>query len=189
MKYLPNISLLPSAVIIACLLLTACAVKQTTFEETLTEEQRKKYGYTNQSRLGNNGRGLFAPDKDKSGRDSTNLFSGAGIVQVNRYLWTASLDVISFMPLSQADAVGGVIVTEWHALPEQPNQRYKANITMSGTVLRADALNVALFKQVRNGGAWQSAPVSDDTLQQFKDSILTRARELRFFSLGVGAQN
>ncbi len=188
MKNLPNISLS----ILACLLiLTACTVRQTTFEETLSDEQRKKYGYTDESRFGNDGRGLFAPDKDKSGRDSTNLFSGGGIMQVNRYLWTASLDVISFMPLSQADAVGGVIVTEWHALPEQPNQRYKANITMSGTVLRADALNVILFKQVKSGSDWQSAPVSDDTLQQFKDSILTRARELRFFSLGasVGTQN
>ncbi|MCH9844892.1 MAG: DUF3576 domain-containing protein [Alphaproteobacteria bacterium] len=186
MKYVPKISFS----LLACLLLlTACNVRQTTFEETLTKEQREKYGYGNENRFGNEGRGLFAPDKDKSGRDSTNLFAGAGTVQVNRYLWTASLDVIAFMPLIQADAVGGVILTEWHALPEQPNQRYKANITMSGTVLRADALNVILFKQVRNGSQWQSAPVSDETLQQFKDSILTRARELRFFSLGAGAQN
>ncbi|MCH9852142.1 MAG: DUF3576 domain-containing protein [Alphaproteobacteria bacterium] len=188
MKHLPKISFS----LFACLLLlTACNVRPTTFEETLSKEQREKYGYAEQSRFGGE-KSLFAPDKDKSGRDSTNLFAGnsfGGTVQVNRYLWTASLDVASFMPLSQVDAVGGVIITEWHALPEQPNQRYKANITMSGTVLRADALNVALFKQVRNGSQWQSAPVSDETTQQFKDSILTRARELRFFSLGAGAQN
>ncbi len=170
--------------LLALTLLASCNVRPTTFEETLSEDQQKKYGLDGRSKLSDDGLdGAFAGDKDKAGRDNTTLLNG-GNLQINRYLWTASLDVISFMPLAQVDAVGGVILTEWHALPEKLDERYKTSIIITGTTLRADALNVTLFKQQQIGDGWQSVEVSQDTQQQVKDAILTRAREIRFFSLG-----
>ncbi len=38
-------------------------------------------------------------------------------IGVNSYLWRASLDTISFMPLREVDPFGGVIVTDWYANP------------------------------------------------------------------------
>ncbi len=166
----------------AIFMLSACNVQRTTFEDTLTKKDKEKYGI-GQTKIGQNEKALFAGDKDKAGRDNTSILAG-GDLQINRYLWTASLDVASFLPLSQIDAVGGVILTDWHALPEKPNERYKANIIITGTALRADALNISLFKQRNNGGNWQDTAIADETTQQFKDSILTRAREIRFFSIG-----
>ena len=56
--------------------------------------------------------------------DSNQGGSGGGIA-VNSYLWRASLDTMSFMPLSSADPFGGVIITDWYTPPETPNERIK----------------------------------------------------------------
>ena len=44
---------------------------------------------------------------------------------VNSYLWRASLETLNFMPLAQVDPFGGVIVTDWYASAEAPNERFK----------------------------------------------------------------
>ena len=51
-----------------------------------------------------------------------------GAVAVNAFLWRAALDTISFMPLASADPYGGIIISDWHALPESPDERFKVNI-------------------------------------------------------------
>ena len=48
-----------------------------------------------------------------------------GAVAVNAFLWRASLDTISFMPLASADPFGGVIITDWYAPPETPGERFQ----------------------------------------------------------------
>ena len=83
------------------------------------------------------------------GSKSKNGQAEAGI-GVNSYLWRASLDTLSFMPLSSADPWGGVIVTDWYVNPEKPDERFKMTVYILDTRLRADALNVAVFKQVRD---------------------------------------
>ena len=97
---------------------------------------------------------------------------------VNSYLWRASLETLNFMPLSQVDPFGGVIVTDWYASAEAPNERFKANVYILDTNLRADALKTSIFKQTRAGGGWQDAAVDADTARQIENAILTRARQL-----------
>src|SRR6476659_161915 len=64
-------------------------------------------------------------------------------IGVNSYLWRASLETLSFMPLLQADSAGGVIVTDWYANPDNPGERVKVTVTILDQDLRADALRVA----------------------------------------------
>lgn len=105
---------------------------------------------------------------------------------VNSYLWHASLDTLSFLPLASADPFGGVIISEWYVSPTSPNERLKVTVYIMDRALRADALKVVVFRQVASGGAWQDAQASADTAHKLEDSILTRARELRLASLGNG---
>ena len=100
-------------------------------------------------------------------------------IGVNAYLWQASLDTLSFAPLTQADSNGGVIVTDWYANPQTPNERVKVTVSILDQDLRADALRVAASRQVMNGGQWVEAPVTAATVQRLEDIILTRARDLR----------
>jgi hypothetical protein len=105
---------------------------------------------------------------------------------VNSYLWHASLDTLSFLPLTSADPFGGVIISEWYVSPTSPTERLKVTVYIMDRTLRADALKVVVFRQVANGGAWADAQPSPDTAHKLEDSILTRARELRLASLGNG---
>ena len=105
---------------------------------------------------------------------------------VNSYLWHASLDTLSFLPLVSADPFGGVIISEWYVSPTSPNERLKVTVYIMDRALRADALKVVVFRQVANNGTWQDSQPSPDTAHKLEDSILTRARELRLASLGNG---
>ena len=105
-------------------------------------------------------------------------------IGVNSYLWRASLDSLSFMPLLQSDSAGGVIITDWYTNPKDPNERIKVSVMILDKDLRADALKVTAARQVMQNGAWVPAPVQAATVQKLEDVILTRARDLRRNSLG-----
>ncbi|MGK6318768.1 DUF3576 domain-containing protein [Sphingomonas sp. DT-204] len=100
-------------------------------------------------------------------------------IGVNSYLWRASLDTLSFMPLLQTDSNGGVIVTDWYVNPNSPTERMKVTVTILDQDLRADAVRVAALRQVNQNGQWVDAPVQAATVQKLEDIILTRARDLR----------
>ena len=101
-------------------------------------------------------------------------------IGVNSYLWRASLDTLSFMPLASADAYGGLINTEWYVNPEKQDERFKATVYILDTRLRADGVNVSLHRQTRGPtGEWIDAAASDDAEEAIENAILTRARQLR----------
>ena len=97
---------------------------------------------------------------------------------VNSYLWRASMETLNFMPLDQVDPFGGVIITDWYANPNVPTERFKANVYILDTSLRADGLKVSIFKQTQTAGGWQDAAIDADTARKIENSILTRARQL-----------
>lgn len=100
-------------------------------------------------------------------------------IGVNGYLWRASLDTLSFMPLVQTDSNGGVIVTDWYVNPDSPAERVKLTVYILDQDLRADALKVAASRQVNQNGQWVDAPVRAATVQKMEQIILTKARDLR----------
>ncbi|WP_417839313.1 DUF3576 domain-containing protein [Tritonibacter scottomollicae] len=91
-------------------------------------------------------------------------------VQVNRYLWAASLDVLEFLPVQSVDPFTGVIVTGY-GTPPGGGRSYRATVHIKDPALEARSLNVALQSR---GGA-----VSSATARAVEDAILTRARQLR----------
>jgi hypothetical protein len=127
--------------------------------------------------FGSDGLDLFNLGRDRKGQGG-----GSGI-GVNSYLWRASLDTIAFMPLSQADPFGGVIITDWYSPPEAPNERYKMSVYILGRELRADGVRVSVFRQQSKGPeSWVSGALSKDTATNLENQILTRARQLRIAS-------
>ncbi|MCZ6453451.1 MAG: DUF3576 domain-containing protein, partial [Alphaproteobacteria bacterium] len=107
---------------------------------------------------------------------------GSGI-GVNGLLWRASLDTLSFLPLSSADPFGGVIITDWYSPPESPNERFKVTAYILGRQLRSDGVRVAVFRQqLTDGRGWVDSRVGDQTGAKLEGAILTRARELRIAS-------
>jgi len=91
-------------------------------------------------------------------------------VEVNRYLWNASLDVLNFMPIESVDPFTGVIVFGF-GNPPGGGQAYRGTVHIKDPALEARSLVVAL--QTRSG------PVSAGTQRAVEDAILSRARQLR----------
>lgn len=106
----------------------------------------------------------------QSGTSLFDAFKGGSSVKVNRFLWTASLDVLDFLPVQAADPFTGVITTGY-GRPPGGGAAYRATILISDPALDARSLNVAL--QTQRG------PVSAETQRAVEDAILTRARQLR----------
>ncbi len=112
--------------------------------------------------------------------DGGGVGGGAPGVGVNSYLWRATLDTVSFMPLASADPFGGVIITDWYSPAETPGERFKVNVFILGRELRADGVRCTVFRQKRDGGGqWADAPVEQQTGIDIENAILTRARQMR----------
>lgn len=146
----------------------------------LPGQSNKGYNEPTGSIFGGNGSdgvdilGIFGGGKSGGGG------GGGGGIGVNNYLWRASLDTISFMPLASADPFGGVIITDWYTPPETPAERFKMNVYILDRQLRADGVRVAVFRQNRSGNDWTDAKVTKKTAVNLENEILNRARQLRF---------
>ena len=119
---------------------------------------------------------------DRHGRQSTvwDLFTNvqppSTTVEVNRYLWNASLEVLDFLPVQSVDPFSGVIVTGF-GTPPGGGRSYRAAVLINDPALDARSLNVALMT---SGG-----PASRETIRAVEDAILTRARQLRIRDRGL----
>ena len=131
------------------------------------------------------GVGQLAPQTDpldpqeraaQPGRTSTiwDLFSNAEqpgtTVQVNRFLWQASLEVLDFLPVETVDPFSGVIVTGF-GQPPGGGRDYRAAVLITDPALDARSINVALMTR--------AGPASPATIRAVEDAIMTRARQLR----------
>jgi hypothetical protein len=103
-----------------------------------------------------------------------------GGVAVNAYLWRASLDALSFMPMEQTDPFGGTIKTGWYTPAATPNERLRVAVYILDSRLRADALRVSVFKEAKNSsGNWVDATVDPETVTKLENLILNKARALK----------
>lgn len=143
-------------------------------------QSNKGYNNPDQSLFGGSGDGIDVFGLFGGGKGGAGGAGGGSGIGVNNYLWRASLDTISFMPLASADPFGGVIITDWYTPPETPAERFKMNVYILDRQLRADGVRVAVFRQNRNGSDWTDAEVTKQTAVNLENEILTRARQLRF---------
>lgn len=155
--------------LLAATLLAGCGVQP---KAEYPDPDRERL-YRDGSILGEEGFQILGPRR--RGQEEQ---GGAGL-GVNSFLWRASLDTLSFMPVASADPFGGVILTDWYSPPESPNERFKVNVYILDRQLRADGVRVGVFRQERApGGEWRDAQVGTETGRQLEDTILTRARQL-----------
>lgn len=143
----------------------------------LPNDRWQKRDQEQQSVFGEGGLTFGGAEKKRQGQGGT----GIG---VNAYLWRATLDTISFMPLASADPFGGVVLTDWHSAGNTPNERFKLNVYILGQALRADGIRVAAFRQVKNSSnEWQAVEIDPKAVTDIENAILTRARQLRSESM------
>ena len=118
----------------------------------------------------------FLSDSDE---EVKTLMPQTTAIGVNGYLWQATLETLSFMPIQSANASAGAIITDWVLQPEAPNERVKVSIIFQGELLRSDGLKVNVARQEKQGDDWVVAPVKASTALEVEEAILTRARQIK----------
>lgn len=143
-------------------------------DKILYSDQKRETIWGNNETLGSK---LFGKDEEKDG-------SGGNGIGVNSFLWRATLDTISFLPIASADPFGGVILTDWYENPDVAGERFKINAYILDKQLRADGIRISVFKQKKDKGGWHDVTAPGDMAASIENTILTRARELRVAQLG-----
>jgi len=156
--------------LLICVFLQACSTSDKTDTNQADEEkvtpittdQTKKKGIV---LLKDNGK---IGDLFKSGSDK--------IGSVNKYLWQASLEVLSFLPITSADPFSGIIVFGKGKAPGS-SKSYDATVYISDPALDARSLSVAVRSS--NG------TISSEAKREIESAILSRARQLRLKELDL----
>lgn len=113
------------------------------------------------------------------GGDSKKRDAGESFSTVNYYLWRATLETLDLGPLESADPFGGVIITDWFTLTEQPGSQYRVTAYILGRELRTDNIKVALYVKKNNGGETVTRRGSPTAETKLEDVILAKARDIR----------
>ena len=129
--------------------------------------------------------GLFSKDVNK-GISLSDLMnpqdSKSGSLNVNGYLWRASLDILSIAPLISTDAFGGTIITDWYVDKNIKNQRLKITAFIKTSELRSEGISVKVHIQNFKNNSWSETSTNRDLEIQIENNILSKARNLRLSS-------
>ena len=132
------------------------------------------------------GGGLFGKSGlsfgDILNQDNNNSNSTTISMSVNPYLWKGALETIDFMPLSSADQIGGTIITDWYSTTDNPDERCKLNIFISGKKLNTENLKVTSFCQEFRNQIWVNKKIDIENNIKIENAILNKAKKLRLQS-------
>ena len=137
----------------------------------VTEADAKNRLISGGGLLGNKPISLTGGTKDKQ-------VAGIGM-PINPYLWRASLEAVSFMPLSSADPFGGIIITDWYSNGQNIDERCKINIFIKGLELKTSNLKVGSFCQSFKNNKWVDLPVNASSNVQLENAILNKAKKIK----------
>ena len=100
-------------------------------------------------------------------------------VNVNGYLWRATLNILSLAPLISTDALSGTIITDWYVNKNIQNQRLKITVYINSNELKSESIKIKVEIQNFKNNIWSQPLTSNSLATQIEDSILNEARNLK----------
>ena len=97
---------------------------------------------------------------------------------VNSYLWNASVQTLSFMGFSSKNPQEGRLITNWKVMPKSLNEKFKVVVSIDSSELRADALDVKVYKEVKQNGKWVKKLPSTGFETEIEQAIVKKAKIL-----------
>jgi hypothetical protein len=62
-------------------------------------------------------------------------------------MWRATIDILDFVPLSNVDYGGGIIVTDWYKQSSSDKDSIKLMVQFLSNEIRADGLKINIYKK------------------------------------------
>lgn len=97
---------------------------------------------------------------------------------VNKYLWNASLQKLAFMKIETKNPQDGLIVTGWKTMAAAPDERFKISAEIVCGELRADGLDIKVYKEIKNGSGWRAVSSSPALKTEIEQAIIKQAKIL-----------
>ena len=171
-------------VVLAGMGVAGCGTQSSMPEFTVFDPREQRQRDRSGTFTGRDGITIFGTGNSAASQQAAAAAAGSGGIGVNAYLWRGALETINFMPLASADPFGGLIITDWYQPAGLADERLKVHVLILDRTLRADGVQVAVFRQLRDArGDWVDEPVDTKTVGELEDKILTKARELRIAGL------
>jgi hypothetical protein len=92
-------------------------------------------------------------------------------------LWKASLEVLDFIPLSNIDYAGGIIITDWYQSATSDDS-IKLTVRFLSDELKTTSIKVLAHKKKCSGNNCAVTKMDDEFSDKIKNNILTKAREI-----------
>lgn len=118
---------------------------------------------------------IFTPGKIKNESTKASLSTNKNI---NKYLWQAALEVLSFTPIISVNKVEGIIITDWYSPKDKANYSFKINLLIKDNIINPEALEVKVFERILKKGNWIQTSSTSNLKNILENKILLRAREL-----------
>ena len=153
------------------ILISSCSTNNSIVQNPITKEKTKP--------------GLFSKDSEKGVSLSRILDLGNSTennINVNGYLWRASLNVLSVAPLISTDALGGTIITDWYTNKNIKDKRIKITAYIKTSELRSNGLEVKVHVQNFKNNFWSETYLDKNLATKIEENILNEARNLRINS-------
>ena len=148
--------------------IASCSTNNSVVQNPITNEKPKP--------------GLFSKDSEKGISLSKILDLGESSensINVNGYLWRASLNILSIVPLTSTDALGGTIITDWYTKKNIEDKRIKITAYIKTSELRSDGIEVKVHVQNFKNNFWTDTYLDKNLANKIEENILNEARNLR----------
>ena len=135
---------------------------------------------------------LIEPDTRKKSREFVDkqggLFGDIGGKNKNttfefgtsNVLWRATLKALEFLPLSNVDYAGGIIVYDWYSDKIDSKEQIKISIKFLSNELKSSSVQVIGHKKIcQDNEKCFTTKLEDKFTQEIKDSIIDSARALK----------
>ncbi len=119
------------------------------------------------------GQGIFGDINNKKSSGTTFEFSTSNV------LWRATLKSLDFLPLTNADYSGGIIVYDWYS-NNSSNEQIKITVRFLSNELRSESIEIISHKKTCDqNNKCVTEKLNNNLSADIKDKILLAARTMR----------
>ena len=98
-------------------------------------------------------------------------------------MWRATIDILDFVPLNNADYGGGIIITDWYSNSDENNSSIKIMVQFLSNEVRADGFKVSVYnkncKIINSINNCKTEASEGKIAQEIKIAILKKAAEFK----------
>jgi hypothetical protein len=120
------------------------------------------------------GGGIFGDINNKKSSSTSVDFASSNV------MWKATLKTLEFLPLSNTDYSGGIIVYDWYSQTNNPREQIKISVRFLSNELKSDSIKVIAHKKICDSAEKCSNSTLDEKFSNtVKENIITSARLLK----------